>query len=88
MGAGTVSAYERVNRYVVQRANRRGLDPDLIHGLDTGCATEAELRLSDLQELLAQLRNAASMCSRPDGTCLAKSDVWDAERPKGKGHSR
>ena len=48
-----MSTVNRIYAYVAQRTNRRGLDSDVIHGLDAGCATEAKLTLTDLRELLA-----------------------------------
>ena len=46
------TAAQRVGWYVTQRSNRRSLDPDEVHGLDTGCDTEATLTLTDLRTLL------------------------------------
>lgn len=45
--------WKRLRQYVNQRKGMRGLDPDLIHGLHTGTNQAAELRLSDLEVLLA-----------------------------------
>lgn len=47
----------RVRNYVTHRTGRRNLDPDEVHGLDTGAPTEATLLLSDLRAVLEE--NAA-----------------------------
>lgn len=45
-------AIGRVSHYVSRRTGRVGLDPNVIHAIDTGCVGETELLLSDLRVLV------------------------------------
>ena len=51
------AALERVEKFVEEHGRMRGLHPDIVYGLHTGCPNEAVLTIKDLRLVLKLARN-------------------------------
>lgn len=69
-------ARKRIDNYIAQRKGRRGLDPDLIHAFDIGCATEAELNVSGIELVLEEADRDRRFAEAVRELCDAKRDSY------------
>jgi hypothetical protein len=55
MTSYVAAAILTVDNYVKRRSGMHGLDPDVVHAVNVGAPSEAELSLSDLRAILSEI---------------------------------
>lgn len=74
----TDEAAERIETYIRNRSNRRGLT-DEIHAVDVGCDTEGVLTLADLRTVMEERSHARNVSEH--GTDEERFAEWWASTP-------
>jgi len=82
---GAVEAVARLRAYIAEHKKLRGIDIECIHGLHIGTERECELRLSDIEAVIAAMPDQGKLVEElVEGLTKIDEALWkvSGKRPK------